>query len=502
MKRILLTLWVMAVVSLTMSAQTMDGRNFSMDGFAVCEGVAGTAFYHAGGTTGGQGGAVVYANTFAELQAYLQASAPYVILVNHNINTGLTCYVDDYSTGKLCDVQDGSVGVATTYGERIMVASNKSLIGIVDPTTGKAPLFERITFVMQCAHNVIIRNCRFTMVGVPILRSGENKIVALRNGVQAQVGDPDCIGIQADENSASRDAGSHVWVDHCDFFNGGAANKDRYDGLLDCKNNVQWMTFSYNHFYNHDKACLWGKGNSDIYPGCRTISAHHNYFDSIQGSRLPLQRGGHLHYMNNYQRQTQDGWDVRTGAVGYLDACYFKDAKAAVRLRGTEGVININQTPGYDIVYDGCDRILEGYTDVSQSKHAEIYPYSATVNHTDWVPTDTWSGYFVHHHDSTAAVPAICEMYSGAGKVTVWEQTVPAVDWDEVLNAVRNQRAVGGSDGVYLNGQKMIGHEPNPYAPTSLRTTESHAGATKVLRHGSVVIEQGGKKYTVSGAAR
>lgn len=116
-----------------------------------------------------------------------------------------------------------------------MVAPNKTLIGVVDPATGKAPLFSHITFVMQSVDNIIIRNCRFTMKGVPVLRTGENKIVAWRNGAQVEVGDPDCIGIQADKVSAKTNWGGHIWVDHCEFFNGGAANKDRYDGLLDCK---------------------------------------------------------------------------------------------------------------------------------------------------------------------------------------------------------------------------------------------------------------------------
>lgn len=453
-------------------AQVVNGRNFAIDGFAAYPGTPGTAHYHAGGTTGGEGGTVVYAATFGQLQAYLQSSNPYIILVDHDINTGITCYVESSSTGKLCDVQDGTQGVATTYGERILVASNKTLIGIPN-AQGEAPTFQRITFVMQCTHNVIIRNCRFTMVGAPILKSGENKIVALRDGVQTEVGDPDCIGIQADAKSAKTDAGSHIWIDHCTFFNGDAANKDRYDGLLDCKNNVQWLTFSYNHFLHHDKACLWGKGDSDIFDGCRTISAHHNYFDSINGSRLPLQRGGHVHYMNNYQRSCADGWDVRTGAIGYADACYFRDSKAPIRLRGTEGKININQTEGFDIIFDGCDRIINGYTDLSATKHAELFPYNDTINHTSWLPTDTWAGYFVNAHDSTHLVPAICEQYSGAGKITIWEDVVPQGDWDEYMGAVKS--ASTGS--TYQGGVKMTGNEQKP-------TSVDEIGASDTFQQG------------------
>ena len=336
------------------NAQTQDGRDFSIDGFAAYEGTPGTNWFRAGGTTGGAGGKVVKADNFSQLQAYLQAADPYIVIVDHDITTGIKCYVDDLSTGRLLDDQSGKSGVESVYGERIMVAPNKTLIGVVNPTTGEAPLFSHITFVMQSVDNIIIRNCRFTMKGVPVLRTGENKIVAWRNGAQVEVGDPDCIGIQADKVSAKTDWGGHIWIDHCEFFNGGAANKDRYDGLLDCKNNVQWMTFSYNYFHDHDKSCLWGKGDSDVYENCRTISFHHNFFNQIEGSRLPLQRGGHVHYYNNYMRGCEDGWDIRTGAVAYEEGCYFEDTKSPIRSdRG--GSLNISKAEGYDCICKGCN---------------------------------------------------------------------------------------------------------------------------------------------------
>lgn len=84
------------------------------------------------------------------------------------------------------------------------------------------------------------------------------------------------------------------------------------------------MTFSYNYFHDHDKSCLFGKGNSDIYDGCRTISFHHNFFYNIQGSRLPQQRGGHMHYYNNYMKGCQDGYRLNDQATGYIEACYLE----------------------------------------------------------------------------------------------------------------------------------------------------------------------------------
>lgn len=282
---------------------------------------------------------------------------------------------------------------------------------------------------MQCCSNVIIRNCRFTMVGAPILKVGENKIVAWRDGEQKEVGDPDCIGIQADANSAKTDWGAHIWIDHCEFFNGDAGNKDRYDGLVDCKNNVQWLTISYNLFHDHDKACLWGKGDSDVYDNCRTISAHHNYFKNIQGSRLPLQRGGNVHYMNNYQDGCQDGWDLRTKSVGYADACYFKGGKAPILPDGG-GEVNINSDPDYGIIYDNCTRRITGHagiTEVNCTKTDKEFPASTYATGT-WTPEQTWADYYVNNHDKAADVPEICEKYSGAGKIVIWNEAVPEAD--------------------------------------------------------------------------
>lgn len=65
--------------SMMANAQTQDGRDFSMDGFAAYEGVPGSNWYRAGGTTGGAGGKVVKADNFSQLQAYLQATDPYIL---------------------------------------------------------------------------------------------------------------------------------------------------------------------------------------------------------------------------------------------------------------------------------------------------------------------------------------------------------------------------------------------------------------------------------------
>ena len=521
MKKIL-SLILSCFMAGAMNAQTVEDAtygtlDFGVDGFAAYAGEPGTSHYLAGGTTGGAGGEVVVAENFSQLQAYLQSTKPYIILVKNDITTGITAYVDALSTGKLCDKQDGSEGVATTYGERIMVADNKTLIGIANDK-GEAPLFSRITFVILRASNVIIRNCRFTMNGAPILKSGENKIVAWREGAQKEVGDPDCIGMQADDggDDAKKYYGGHIWIDHCEFFNGNAANKDRYDGLIDCKNNIRWLTYSYNLFHDHDKACLLGKGNSDVFEGERTISMHHNYFKDIQGSRLPKQRGSFLHYLNNYMNGCQDGWDLEVKAVSYAEACYFKNSKAPILVTdksGSNNKINICTDDGYGIVYDNCSRVIKtpsaGITYKNEpAKYDKEFDISSFID--TWVPTDVTSTYKVNNKVKAEQVPDFCEKYSGACKIEIWKEyasEVPAYSQTNLQTALDNLRTLtkkSGSETYYTydaQGNKMT----KAPAPTAVENINGNVNGNankvqKAIVDGKLVIIKDGKQFNSAGA--
>lgn len=379
-------------------AQTPD---FSINGYAAMEGVG--AFYHAGGTTGGAGGKIVCPANFAEFKTYAESTNPYIILIDKEISTGLPCFIDKES-GHIAT--EGTAGaVASTYGEVIQIKSNKTIVGI-----GNEASLIRIGLNIQAQSNIIVRNLRFTMLDVPIDKNGENKIIALRNGVETLIGDPDCFSIQADKNSAKTDIGHHFWIDHCEFYNEYTKNKDRYDGLLDMKNNVQHTTISWCYFHDHSKACLSGKGNSDNYP--RTVTMHHNYFYNIQGSRLPLQRGGFYHYYNNFTNECQDGYDLRAQATSYIEKCYFKNTKGPILEDGSNGATLV------DLIFDGCKRIPEGQTDITTTKFDEIIPIPAS----DYRPPYTYTT------DATAEIPTIVPAYCGIGKIADEYAVSDAVD--------------------------------------------------------------------------
>lgn len=103
-------------------------------------------------------------------------------------------------------------------------------------------------------------------------------------------GEGDNIGLQQNNN--------YIWVHHCDLFYGNAgSDKDQVkgDGALDCKKS-NYVTFSYNHFWDSGKACLLGLSgeNDKMY-----ITYHHNWFDHSD-SRHPRIRSYSAHIYNNY----------------------------------------------------------------------------------------------------------------------------------------------------------------------------------------------------------
>ncbi len=183
MRKITSTIAITALAATgAFAAATPD---FSMIGFATTN----------GGTTGGEGGKTVCPQTFTELKQYAEdPTTPYIIVIDREITTGITAYVDTTS-GHLSSA-GATNAIASTYGEILKLGSNKTLIG-----EGDKGFLNRIGINIQCQQNIIIRNLRISLQDVPVDKSGENKIVAFRNGAETLIGDPDCISIQADNDN-------------------------------------------------------------------------------------------------------------------------------------------------------------------------------------------------------------------------------------------------------------------------------------------------------------
>ena len=390
--KVLVFLTIACSLPFLFNLNASDLPDYSMVGFATLN----------GGTTGGEGGEVVTVTTFAELKKYAEdATTPYVIQIQGEINTGIISYIDN--DGYL--TTDHTSGKQTMYGEIIKLGSNKTLIGL-----GDNAFLNRIGINIQCQSNIIIRNIKFTFLDVPIDKSGENKVVGFRNGAEVLLGDPDCIGIQADnENLPKADRYCrNIWIDHCEFYNSLDVHKDRYDGLIDIKNDVQYVTISWCYFHDHSKACLFGKGNSDDFN--RTTTLHHNYYENIKGSRLPLLRFGQHHYFNNYQYGCEDGINIRINSNAYIEACYFENTKRPIFGKSSEN----GKATLIDNIFKGCSKLPEGCTNIDGAKQ-ETLGSDVSFDETSFVPSDYYS--YSSFVNDAADIPTIVKTYSGVGKL-------------------------------------------------------------------------------------
>lgn len=395
----------LAILALNVAAFAAT-PNFDMVGYATLE----------GGTTGGNGGEVVEVSNFAEFKQYAEdLETPYVIIVKGEINTGIKTFIDE--NGHVA-----SSGTATTYGELVLVGNNKTIIG-----KGESAFLNRVGLMIQNKHNIIIRNIKFTMSDVPISKTDENKVIAFRDGAEVVLNDPDCIAISADSaatNWADKNKqGSHnIWIDHCEFYNAYTSNKDRYDGLLDAKNNIYNATFSWNYFHNHHKGSLIGNSNGDSLR--HEITIHHNFYKDLD-ARTPMMRHTKIHLYNNYVlgQGTGNGPNVRYGSDDYFENNHYAGLSKAI-FAGDDGVATI--VGNY---YEGCANFQSSGCNSKKMKISVNPGTTLSSKDTAWVTYDTEipkgtfnpKSVYSYSADPVGGVKSLVTTYSGIGKIDISE---------------------------------------------------------------------------------
>ena len=154
------------------------------------------------------------------------------------------------------------------------------------------------------------------------------KSVEVRNFVIMSCMD-DCISLDTEN--------CNVWVHHLDLFYGkkGSGDKVKGDGSIDLKGDTQYLTVSYNHFWDTGKSSLCGMKSET---GPNYITYHHNWFDHSD-SRHPRVRTMSVHVYNNYF----DGIakycvGVTTGACAFVENNYFNNAHnpMLISMQGTD----------------------------------------------------------------------------------------------------------------------------------------------------------------------
>ncbi len=112
----------------------------------------------------------------------------------------------------------------------------------------------------------------------------------------------------------------HVWIDHNSFSAG-------YDGAVDIKRASDYVTVSWNRFFNHDKTALLGHSddNGAQDRGHLRVSYHHNYFDGSNQRHPRVRFGNPVHVYNNYYRSTGGYGVASTCEAGVLvEGNYFE----------------------------------------------------------------------------------------------------------------------------------------------------------------------------------
>lgn len=179
-----------------------------------------------------------------------------------------------------------------------MNVNAKSTAGVTIEGVGDDATIRGFGIVLKNATNVEIRNLGFML----------------------------CDSVEGD-NVSLVTGNDHIWVHNCDFFYGmpgSDSDQKKGDGMLDSKLS-NYVTFSYNHFWDSGKSCLLGLGGeSDEY----FITYHHNWFDHSD-SRHPRVRFYSAHVYNNYyDGNSKYGIGATSGCSIFAENNYFRANKA------------------------------------------------------------------------------------------------------------------------------------------------------------------------------
>ncbi len=208
---------------------------------------------------------------------------------------------------------------------RMKIGSNTTIVGLGDSATVRGAWFDVRPSSGSTLTNVIIRNINFqdTYDCFPEWSPTDGTLGSWNSVL-------DSISLRNSE---------HVWIDHNSFQDLATADRlapmyfgvlyQQHDGLVDITNASDYVTVSWNRFFNHDKVMLIGGSNdapADV--GKLRVTVHHNLFDTLV-QRMPRVRFGQVHVYNNYYKIVDDpayeyAWGVGVESRIYAENNYFQ----------------------------------------------------------------------------------------------------------------------------------------------------------------------------------
>lgn len=160
-------------------------------------------------------------------------------------------------------------------------------------------------------------------------------------------------GVGGDGDSLSLDTDNkNLWLHNNDFFYGapgGDADQPKGDGSIDLKAGSDYITISYNHFWDSGKTCVSGgvfeAKNPDDPKSKIFVTYHHNWFDHSD-SRHPRCVAGSTHVYNNYyDGVAKYGVGAAVKSSVFVEKNYFRNCPRPM-LIATQGSDCYNSSSG------------------------------------------------------------------------------------------------------------------------------------------------------------
>ncbi len=250
----------------------------------------------------------------------------------------------------------------------------------------------------------------------------------------------------------------NIWVHNNDIFYGAPgsdADQVKGDGSCDVKGFSDYITVSYNHFWDSGKASLCGMSDSQEFH----VTYHHNWFDHSD-SRHPRIRVGTVHVYNNYfDGVSKYGVGNTNGGSAFVEANYFRNCKypMLISMQGTDiyggSQGTFSSEPGginkaYNNKVEGATRLVYHTSDSTQfdaylasSRNEVVSSTYKTVNGGNTYNNfDTASTMYAYTPDAPDNVKTAVTSYAGRvnGGDFKWTFTA-ADDTDSGVNAALKQ---------------------------------------------------------------
>lgn len=223
----------------------------------------------------------------------------------------------------------------------------------------------------------------------------------------------------------------NIWVHNNDIFYGAPgsdADQVKGDGSCDVKGFSDYITISYNHFWDSGKASLCGMTESKEFH----VTYHHNWFDHSD-SRHPRIRVGTVHIYNNYfDGVSKYGVGNTSGGSAFVEANYFRNCKYPMLIsqQGTDiygdNTGTFSGEPGgmikaYKNIIEGATRLVYHTEDGTQfdaylacSRNEQVSSSYKTVNGGNaYNNFDTASTMYAYTPDAPENVKTVVTAYAG-----------------------------------------------------------------------------------------